>query len=116
MRRISAKCFALIVLLSLNACQQNIPDRIAPDPFGTPPDCTEISDEEEATRLITKVSHKQAYSGDEYFHYVAYNCGDQYDLVRHQLRPDIDVTIMDGGAWYYIDRRSGRVIHSFFEG
>ncbi len=105
----------LLTLLNFAACKLFLPSDIAPDPFG-PAGYEEIVNKTEAAGLIAIVTQKQPNPSDENFHYVAYNCGIRYDLVRYQLRPDTDAVILDGGAWYYINRVSGQVVYRFFEG
>ncbi len=115
MKQSLTKFIPLIALLLLIACRPYLPHDIDPDPGGTP-GCTKVSDETEAARLIAKVSREQSLPDDKYFHYLAYNCGLRYDLVRFQIRPDANVVIYDGGEWHYIDRQSGRVVYSYYEG
>lgn len=111
-----SKCaVCLILLVPTTSCGPPIPSEIWPDPSGQSP-CDVISDDQRANELIASVPKGEERETDKYFHYVAYDCGERYDLVRHELRPDIDYEIWDGGTWYYIDRKKGEIAFTFLEG
>ena len=81
-------------------------------------ECSKIEDVERAAELIDIVHSQHGDRQNEYFYYVAYACGDDFDRVSYELDPDRprDLIIVDGGSEYFIDRRSGRIVFERYQG